>query len=31
MTYKLEIPTYNAERLAEIFESYIPFNKKGRG
>jgi hypothetical protein len=27
MTYKLEIPTYNAERLAEIFESYIPFNK----
>ena len=27
MTLKLEMPTYNAERLAEIFESHIPFNK----
>ncbi len=24
---KLEMPTYTTERLAEIFESYIPFNK----
>lgn len=27
MTHELEIPTYDAERLAEIFESHIPFNK----
>jgi len=27
MTTKLEMPTYDAKRLAEIFESYIPFNK----
>ncbi len=27
MTAKLELPTYDAEGLAEIFESKIPFNK----
>jgi len=27
MTHELEIPMYDAERLAEIFESDIPFNK----
>jgi len=27
MTQKLEMPENNAKRLAEIFESYIPFNK----
>ncbi len=27
MTYRHETPTYNAERLAEIFESHIPFNR----
>jgi uncharacterized membrane-anchored protein len=27
MTTKLEMHSYNADRLAEIFESSIPFNK----
>ncbi len=27
MTSKLEMPSYTADRLAEIFETYIPFNK----
>ena len=27
MTTRLEIPSYTTDRLAEIFESYIPVNK----